>query len=244
MHAIKSLYPSSVLPCTQGERVVASLRKASDAIATLAAPPLPLPIREGSDGGAASPASDELLLSFPKSIVAWDACVRAGSIKDGLAAEDRFLVAMANWTPAILSKEQAQEYDMSKHVDFVMRRANGGKKEELWVDVKSMRKVNGLIQNEYIVLELHPRGFLLGGESDVLAFELSADPPAFALLAREELRDWIFNKMRKEAQPPVPFANQSLFRYFARSNHSGVELMTMVPLADAWAVAGCAIVQA
>jgi len=156
------------------------------------------------------------------------ACTRRGS-----DAERAFLAAMEaqGWAP--LRTTFADDYQ--RHVDFRLLKDG----HVLQVDVKALRALrrNGALQNELMFVEMHDSGWLHGGQADVIAQQVCADPPRFILLDRAKLSAYARCAVYTH-EPLVPWPEQCYLRLYRRAGKTR-ELISLLLLQDAVRAAGC-----
>jgi hypothetical protein len=157
-------------------------------------------------------------------------CTRRGD-----DAERLFLAAMERrgWRPLAIS--YADNYQ--KHVDFRLFKDG----QMLRVDVKAMRALrrNGALQNALMFVEMHKSGWMLGGQADVIAQQVSAT--SFALLDRAKLAAFALEEV-DTAAPLVPWPEQSYRRLYRRAGKSH-ELISLVDTQKAIESAGCGYIE-
>lgn len=159
----------------------------------------------------------------------------AACTKRGSDAEQAFLAAMEaqGWIP--LRTTFVDDYQ--RHVDFRLCK-NG---QVLSVDVKALRALrrNGALQNELMFVEMHESGWLRGGQADVIAQQVCADPPRFVLLDRAKLAAYALGAVHMDA-PLVPWPEQCFLRLYRRAGKVK-ELISLVQLERVVSAAGCKI---
>lgn len=155
----------------------------------------------------------------------------------GNAAEKQFaeLAIKRGWYPK-LTKE-SEEYDYKHHVDIMLKMPEGN---ECWVDVKCMRSLRRgwSPQSEYMWIELHGSGWLMGGKSTVIAQQIGEN--LFALFDRAALAEYAKNVVNVK-EPVVHYAEQSYLRVFIRKtmNSKRLSVLSLLKTEDAFAFAGC-----
>jgi len=164
----------------------------------------------------------------------------------GTDAEKQFfdlVILKKKWIPKIV--EESSIYDYLYHVDFMFKNPENDK-EEIWVDVKSMRATrrNWPLQSEYMWVELHSGGWLFSGKSTIIAQQINDD--SFVLLDREKMCEFVKQQVKINL-PIVAYAEQSYNRVYLREtkNHSGTFCFTcalsLINLKDVYEYAGCGI---
>lgn len=161
----------------------------------------------------------------------------------GYGAEQEFLqlARERKWRPK--NVQDAQIYNYRHHVDVMAVLPGGG---ECWVDVKSMRALrrNWPQQSEFMFVELHEGGWLLGGLADVIAQQVG--PRQFMLLHRETLAVYVMRTVRLQA-PVVPWPEQSLHRVYIRRGatpRAPTSVLSLISTREAFEAAGCGLWEA
>lgn len=201
--------------------------------------PLPLPTLVSTlkelpwPEGASAADKEHRFLNFKSA-----ACKAKGNEAE---AEFLELCSTRGWAPKHTA--EAEAYDYMHHVDAMLKVSHEG---ECWVDVKCMRALRRgwAPQSEYMWVELHASGWLMGGKATCVAQQIA--PRKFALFDRDALATYVRGAVNVTA-PVVPYAEQSFLRVFVRETkgvaHNTRSVLSLVRTQDAFAAAGCGFLE-
>ena len=164
--------------------------------------------------------------------------------ENGNAAENLFLklAQSKNWRNKIIKEREL--YDFRHHVDFMFKLPEPSQ-EEVWVDVKSMRSLKRGFppQSKYMWVELHDRGWLMGGKATMIAQQITHEG-AFALFDKNALAEYVKTKVQTNKNV-VHSAAQSFERVYIRESPSAfgkgtyITALSLIDTKDAFNICGC-----